>query len=188
MTEEPERPTPHFDKVLGSMDALIKSMRDFADRPKEPTRDRGHQHQPPAREKESREQEHKPISLEKEAPAPEKEIPQRETPSAEDKFHAKRQERLTQELDRNNRSREVVKYDSQERRQAIANDLQKKGVSPELAAIRMLLEVGHGQPPEAATRPKSEMTGPGHARALDAQAREREARERENRERGRDAR
>jgi hypothetical protein len=46
----------------------------------------------------------------------------------------------------------VMRYDSTERRQAIAAHLAKIGVAPELAAVRMLIEVGQGQPPGEAVR------------------------------------
>ncbi|RJO68377.1 hypothetical protein D5S18_33745 [Nocardia panacis] len=46
----------------------------------------------------------------------------------------------------------MLRYDSPERRMAIAAHLAKIGVAPELAAVRMLIEVGQAQPPNAAVR------------------------------------
>ncbi|HLS79523.1 MAG TPA: hypothetical protein VK083_22305 [Nocardia sp.] len=46
-------------------------------------------------------------------------------------------------------------YDSAERRNAVAAHLQKMGVSPDLAAVRMLMEVGQGLPAEEAVRAKT---------------------------------
>ncbi|MGW0251419.1 hypothetical protein ACWDYH_32805 [Nocardia goodfellowii] len=65
----------------------------------------------------------------------------------------------------------LVRYDSQERRQAIAAHLSRLGVAPELAAVRMLIEVGQAQPPEEAVRKRNE-----EARAMAARGREPEAR------------
>ncbi|AXK88964.1 hypothetical protein IU443_11230 [Nocardia farcinica] len=49
----------------------------------------------------------------------------------------------------------MVKYDSPERRMAIAAHLAKMGVAPELAAVRMLMEVGQGLPAEEAVRART---------------------------------
>ncbi|MBF6168438.1 hypothetical protein IU486_27340 [Streptomyces gardneri] len=46
----------------------------------------------------------------------------------------------------------AMQYDSAERRMAIAAHLAKMGVAPELAAVRMLIEVGQAQPPGEAVR------------------------------------
>ncbi|MFC3962998.1 hypothetical protein [Nocardia jiangsuensis] len=46
----------------------------------------------------------------------------------------------------------TIRYDSAERRSAIAQHLERLGVAPELAAVRMLVEMGHGAPPEEAVR------------------------------------
>lgn len=46
----------------------------------------------------------------------------------------------------------AIRYDSAERRSAIAQHLERLGVAPELAAVRMLVEMGHGAPPEEAVR------------------------------------
>ncbi len=48
--------------------------------------------------------------------------------------------------------RELERYDSIERRQALAAHLQRAGVAPELAAVRMLMEVSQAHPPQAAVR------------------------------------
>ncbi|MFE7800241.1 hypothetical protein [Nocardia sp. NPDC057440] len=65
----------------------------------------------------------------------------------------------------------LVRYDSAERRTAIAAHLARIGVSPELAAVRMLIEVGQALPPEEAVRVRNE-----EARATAARGREQESR------------
>ncbi|MCP2287882.1 MULTISPECIES: hypothetical protein [Nocardia] len=65
----------------------------------------------------------------------------------------------------------VVRYDSAERRMAIAAHLSRIGVAPELAAVRMLIEVGQGQPPEEAVRARTEEN-----RSVAARGREPDAR------------
>lgn len=47
---------------------------------------------------------------------------------------------------------ETVRYDSAERRQALAAHLAKIGIAPELAAARMLVDVGQATPPSEAVR------------------------------------
>ncbi|MFE7742389.1 hypothetical protein [Nocardia sp. NPDC057455] len=64
----------------------------------------------------------------------------------------------------------AMQYDSQERRMAIAAHLAKMGVAPELAAVRMLIEVGQAQPPGEAVR-----TRPDEAPSV-TRAREQESR------------
>ncbi|WP_406279511.1 hypothetical protein OH799_12125 [Nocardia sp. NBC_00881] len=64
----------------------------------------------------------------------------------------------------------AMRYDSAERRMAIAAHLAKMGVAPELAAVRMLIEVGQAQPPGEAVR-----TRPDEAPSV-TRAREQEAR------------
>ncbi|MGO4612898.1 hypothetical protein AB4305_02040 [Nocardia sp. 2YAB30] len=64
----------------------------------------------------------------------------------------------------------AMRYDSTERRMAIAAHLAKMGVAPELAAVRMLIEVGQAQPPGEAVR-----TRPDEAPSV-TRAREQEAR------------
>ncbi|MFQ6397140.1 hypothetical protein ACLMAJ_27225 [Nocardia sp. KC 131] len=65
----------------------------------------------------------------------------------------------------------LVRYDSAERRTAIAAHLARIGIAPELAAVRMLIEVGQAQPPEEAVRVRSE-----EARATATRGREQESR------------
>jgi hypothetical protein len=74
----------------------------------------------------------------------------------------------------------AMRYDSAERRQALARHLERVGVAPELAAVRMLMEVGQAQPPSASTqtRPDEENKRLARAREIEARALER-ARERE---------
>ncbi|MCM6774701.1 hypothetical protein NDR87_12790 [Nocardia sp. CDC159] len=48
------------------------------------------------------------------------------------------------------------RYDSVERRTALAAHLARIGVAPELAAVRMLMEVSQAQPPQAAVRSRPE--------------------------------
>lgn len=48
-----------------------------------------------------------------------------------------------------------IRYDSEERRSAIAAHLARIGVEPELAAVRMLVEAGHARPVEEAARARS---------------------------------
>lgn len=47
---------------------------------------------------------------------------------------------------------ETVRYDSAERRAALAAHLAKIGIAPELAAARMLVDVGQATPPSEAVR------------------------------------
>ncbi|MEV5647548.1 hypothetical protein AB0L57_04770 [Nocardia sp. NPDC052254] len=54
------------------------------------------------------------------------------------------------------RERELSRYDSPERRQALAAHLSRVGVAPELAAVRMLMDVSQAQPPQAAVRTRPE--------------------------------
>lgn len=48
--------------------------------------------------------------------------------------------------------RPPMRYDSAERRQAIAQHLERLGISPELQAVRMLVELGNATPPSDAVR------------------------------------
>lgn len=66
----------------------------------------------------------------------------------------------------------VMEYDSAERRMAIAAHLAKMGVAPELAAVRMLVEVGQGTPPIEAVRTRPE-EAPAVTRAKEQDARSR---------------
>ena len=68
---------------------------------------------------------------------------------------------------------EMVRYDSAERRMAIAAHLARIGVAPELAAVRMLVEIGQAQPPEEATRKKDDAPGNGMAREQDDKSKNR---------------
>ncbi len=70
-------------------------------------------------------------------------------------------------------SRAPVRYDSTERRSALAQHLSRIGVAPELASVRMLMEVGQAAPAAEAVR-----TIPEDALRL-KQAREREGLARE---------
>lgn len=49
-------------------------------------------------------------------------------------------------------SRSSLRYDSSERRSALAQHLERIGVAPELASVRMLMEVGQAQPASEAVR------------------------------------
>ena len=49
-------------------------------------------------------------------------------------------------------ARPAMRYDSAERRSALAQHLDRIGVAPELAAVRMLMEVGQAQPASEAVR------------------------------------
>ena len=80
------------------------------------------------------------------------------------------------------RERETSRYDSPERRQALAAHLSRVGVAPDVAAVRMLMDVSQAQPPQAAVRTRPEVP-PHVTRAREHHDRMRE-RERE-RERGR---
>ncbi|GAB2695282.1 hypothetical protein [Nocardia thraciensis] len=71
--------------------------------------------------------------------------------------------------------RELDRYDSVERRQALAGHLARIGVAPELAAVRMLMEVSQAHPPQAAvrTRPDDPARIP-RTREVEERGRERE--------------
>ncbi|MFI9511378.1 hypothetical protein [Nocardia sp. NPDC052566] len=64
----------------------------------------------------------------------------------------------------------VLRYDSPERRMAIAAHLAKIGIAPELAAVRMLIEVGQAQPPGEAVRARPD-EAPTVTRAREQEAR-----------------
>lgn len=68
-------------------------------------------------------------------------------------------------------SKPLVRYDSVERRAALAQHLNRMGIAPELAAVRMLLEVGQAQSASDAVRTRQE-----EAAAVQRRAREQEAR------------
>ncbi|MFI6866443.1 hypothetical protein [Nocardia sp. NPDC050406] len=65
----------------------------------------------------------------------------------------------------------LVRHDSVERRAALAQHLTRMGIAPELAAVRMLLEVGQAQSAAEAVRTRQE-----EAAAVQRRAREQEAR------------
>ncbi|WP_280263503.1 hypothetical protein [Nocardia wallacei] len=72
------------------------------------------------------------------------------------------------------KGRELDRYDSVERRQALAGHLARIGVAPELAAVRMLMEVSQAQPPQAAVRTRpDEPPKVTRARELEERGRER---------------
>jgi hypothetical protein len=70
-------------------------------------------------------------------------------------------------------SRAPIRYDSAERRSALAQHLERVGVAPELAQVRMLMELGQAEPASEAVR-----NIPEDAKRM-KQARELEGRERE---------
>ncbi|MEU4315376.1 hypothetical protein [Nocardia sp. NPDC024068] len=51
---------------------------------------------------------------------------------------------------------ETIRHDSAQRRQALAAHLAKIGIAPELAAARMLVDMGQATPPSEAVRTKPE--------------------------------
>ncbi|ATL68582.1 hypothetical protein IU500_01640 [Nocardia terpenica] len=53
-------------------------------------------------------------------------------------------------------SKTLSRYDSVERRTALAAHLARIGIAPELAAVRMLMEVSQAQPPQEAVRTRPE--------------------------------
>ncbi|MFI1912510.1 hypothetical protein [Nocardia sp. NPDC020380] len=68
----------------------------------------------------------------------------------------------------------LVRHDSVERRTALAQHLSRMGIAPELAAVRMLLEVGQAQSPEEATRAREQEVVAERRRAREMEARARE--------------
>ncbi|MQY21920.1 hypothetical protein [Nocardia macrotermitis] len=67
-----------------------------------------------------------------------------------------------------------VRYDSAERRAALAQHLNRVGVAPELAAVRMLMEVGQAQPASEAVRARPDTARRiGQARELEGRGLER---------------
>ncbi|GAA5054124.1 hypothetical protein [Nocardia callitridis] len=67
----------------------------------------------------------------------------------------------------------VIRYDSPERRMAIAAHLAKAGVAPELAAVRMLAEVGQAKPLTALQERSQEPPMVTRAREMEERARAR---------------
>ncbi|WP_039798969.1 hypothetical protein [Nocardia araoensis] len=98
----------------------------------------------------------------------EKPIPEKGVSLEKDRFSAQAE---ASRMAANAASKPALQYDSQERRMAIAAHLAKMGVAPELAAVRMLIEVGQAQPPGEAVR-----TRPGEAPAVTRAGREQESR------------
>lgn len=82
------------------------------------------------------------------------------------------------------RDREPGRYDSPERRQALAAHLSHSGVAPENAAVRMLMDVSQAQPAQAAVRNRPEAP-PRVTRAREHDERMRERMRERARERGR---
>lgn len=80
-------------------------------------------------------------------------------------------------------NRSSQRYDSVERRTALAQHLSRMGISPELQSVRMLMEVGQAQSAQEAVRIREQEAAQRRVREQEARARERE-RERE-RERSR---
>ncbi len=71
-------------------------------------------------------------------------------------------------------ARPSVRYDSAERRTALAQHLNRIGVAPELAQVRMLMEVGQAQPASEAVRIKPDTSRRlGQARELEGRGLER---------------
>ncbi|MFQ6229925.1 hypothetical protein [Nocardia sp. NPDC002869] len=82
-------------------------------------------------------------------------VPHRETPGyrgvqlEKDRFSMSS---FAEKSDQVSSAADAVRYDSVERRAALAAHLAKIGVAPELAAARMLVEVGQATPPSEAVR------------------------------------
>ncbi|MEV0107517.1 hypothetical protein AB0H42_14380 [Nocardia sp. NPDC050799] len=82
-------------------------------------------------------------------------VPHRETPGyrgvqlEKDRFSMSS---FADKSDQVSSAADAVRYDSVERRAALAAHLAKIGVAPELAAARMLVEVGQATPPSEAVR------------------------------------
>ncbi|GAB3206432.1 hypothetical protein ACWCW7_13835 [Nocardia tengchongensis] len=73
-----------------------------------------------------------------------------------------------------------VRYDSVERRTALAQHLSRMGISPELQSVRMLMEVGQAQSAQDAVRAREQEAAQRRVREQEAHERERErARSRE---------
>ncbi|MET8425810.1 hypothetical protein [Nocardia sp. NPDC004860] len=77
-------------------------------------------------------------------------------------------------------SRGSVRYDSVERRTALAQHLSRMGISPELQSVRLLMEVGQAQSAQDAVRLREQEAAQRRVREQEAHERERErARSRE---------
>ncbi|QLY29109.1 hypothetical protein [Nocardia huaxiensis] len=73
-------------------------------------------------------------------------------------------------------NKSLVRYDSVERRTALAQHLSRMGIAPELAAVRMLMEVGQAQSAGEAVRAREQeaTVAQRRSREMEARARERE--------------
>ncbi len=77
-------------------------------------------------------------------------------------------------------NRGSVRYDSVERRTALAQHLSRMGISPELQSVRLLMEVGQAQSAQDAVRLREQEAAQRRVREQEAHERERErARSRE---------
>ncbi|WP_067545528.1 hypothetical protein [Nocardia crassostreae] len=68
-------------------------------------------------------------------------------------------------------NKSLVRYDSVERRTALAQHLSRMGIAPELAAVRMLLEVGQAQSAAEAVRAREQEAAVAQRRAREVEAR-----------------
>ncbi|WP_405138559.1 hypothetical protein [Nocardia sp. NBC_01388] len=71
-------------------------------------------------------------------------------------------------------NKSLTRYDSVERRTALAQHLSRMGIAPELAAVRMLMEVGQAQSAQEAVRAKDQEAAVAQRRARELEARGRE--------------
>ncbi|MCU1642383.1 MAG: hypothetical protein JWN03_2658 [Nocardia sp.] len=71
-------------------------------------------------------------------------------------------------------NKSLARYDSVERRTALAQHLSRMGIAPELAAVRMLMEVGQAQSAQEAVRAKDQEAAVAQRRAREMEARGRE--------------
>ncbi|MFI9404583.1 hypothetical protein [Nocardia sp. NPDC052316] len=100
----------------------------------------------------------------------EKPIPERGVSLEKDRFTAQAEATRMAGIAAAAHAKPAVQYDSPERRMAIAAHLAKMGVAPELAAVRMLIEVGQAQPPIEAVRTRPE-EAPAVTRAREQESR-----------------
>ncbi|WP_107658000.1 hypothetical protein [Nocardia suismassiliense] len=100
----------------------------------------------------------------------EKPIPERGVSLEKDRFTAQAEATRMAGIAAAAHTKPVLQYDSPERRMAIAAHLAKMGVAPELAAVRMLIEVGQAQPPIEAVRTRPE-EAPAVTRAREQESR-----------------
>ncbi|MTE14982.1 hypothetical protein [Nocardia aurantiaca] len=71
-------------------------------------------------------------------------------------------------------NRGSVRYDSVERRTALAQHLSRMGISPELQSVRLLMEVGQAQSAQEAVRIREQEAAQRRVREQEAHERERE--------------